>query len=73
MFAQLPGTGARIIYIVLFGAGSIAGMAIASGLAGATVGLVARSAATRRWIGLAVGVVSIVVGVLWSIPLLTGG
>jgi high-affinity nickel-transport protein len=71
VFAQLPGTTARIVYIVLFGAGSIAGMAIASGVAGATLQLLVRSEQTRRRIGIATGIVSVAVGVLWGIPLLT--
>jgi sulfite exporter TauE/SafE len=70
VFARLPDAAARILYIAVFGIGSIAGMAIASGLAGATLRLVARGRATRRWIGLATGLVSIVVGIAWSIPLL---
>ncbi|HET7499382.1 MAG TPA: hypothetical protein VFK02_00200 [Kofleriaceae bacterium] len=70
VFAQLSGAGARIVYIVLFGAGSIAGMAIASGLAGATLQLVVRSDRMRRHIGVATGTLSIAVGVLWGIPLL---
>jgi hypothetical protein len=71
VFAQLPGTAARIAYIALFGAGSIAGMAIASGVAGATLQLIVRSDRTRKAIGIATGAVSIAVGVLWGIPLLT--
>ncbi len=71
VFAQLPGTGARIVYIGLFGAGSIAGMAIASGVAGATLQLVVRSDRVRRRTGIATGVVSIAVGLLWGMPLVS--
>jgi len=71
VFAQLSGSAARITYMVLFGAGSIAGMAIASGVAGATLQILARSNDVRRRIALATGVVSIVVGLSWGIPLLT--
>ncbi|HEU4727391.1 MAG TPA: hypothetical protein VFT22_05870 [Kofleriaceae bacterium] len=71
VFAQLSGAGARIVYIVLFGAGSIAGMAIASGVAGATLQLVVRSDRMRRDIGLATGTLSIAVGVLWGVPLVS--
>jgi len=70
VFTQLPGTAARIVYMTLFGIGSIFGMATASGLAGVALQLVARSGSVRRTIGLATGVVSIVVGLLWGIPLL---
>jgi high-affinity nickel-transport protein len=71
VFAQLPTTTSRIVYMALFGLGSIAGMAIASGVAGAALQLVARSTVMRRRIGIATGVVSICVGLLWGIPLLT--
>jgi high-affinity nickel-transport protein len=69
VFAQLPSTGARILYIALFGVGSTAGMAIASGLAGATLKMFAQSDDTRRWVGIATGIVSIGVGLMWGIPL----
>lgn len=72
VFAQLSGSAARIAYMVLFGAGSIAGMAIASGVAGATLQLLARSGEVRRRIAFATGIVSIVVGISWGVPLLAG-
>jgi hypothetical protein len=68
-FAELPGVGARLIYMVVFGLGSIAGMALASGAAGVTLRVVARSGGTRRGLGLVTGALSIAVGVLWSLPL----
>lgn len=67
VFAELPGNSLRIAYITLFGAGSIAGMAIASGLAGASLGALDNTRVRRR-LALATGAVSIVVGVLWGIP-----
>jgi sulfite exporter TauE/SafE len=70
VFARLPGTAARILYMVLFGLGSIAGMAIASGLAGAALSFLARSANTRKWIAISTGILSIAVGILWSVPLM---
>jgi hypothetical protein len=68
-FAELPGASARLIYMMLFGVGSIAGMALASGAAGVTLRVIARSGAARRSLGLATGALSITVGVLWAIPL----
>lgn len=68
-FAEIPGAGARLLYIGLFGLGSIAGMALASGAAGATLRVVARSGGTRRGLGFATGALSITVGVLWAIPM----
>jgi len=70
VFAELPSTGQRIAYITLFGVGSVAGMAIASGLAGLSLHAVARRDRTRRALALVTGVVSIVVGLLWAIPIL---
>jgi ABC-type nickel/cobalt efflux system permease component RcnA len=69
VFADLPGVGARLVYMTLFGLGSIAGMALASGAAGATLRVVARSGGTRRGLSIATGAVSIAVGVMWAIPL----
>jgi hypothetical protein len=69
VFADLPGAGARLAYIALFGLGSIAGMALASGAAGATLRVGARSGGMRRGLGIATGVLSITVGVLWAIPM----
>jgi hypothetical protein len=71
VFAQLSGSGARVVYIVLFGAGSIAGMAIASGVAGATLQIIARSDEVRRRVEITAGTVSIAIGLLWGIPLLS--
>lgn len=68
-FAELPGAGARLVYMALFGLGSIAGMALASGAAGATLRVVARSGGARRGLCVATGVLSIAVGVMWAIPL----
>jgi high-affinity nickel permease len=69
VFANLHGTAARILYLTLFGIGSIGGMALASGVAGATMHGLARAARTRRAIAIAAGVLSIVVGIWWTIPL----
>jgi high-affinity nickel-transport protein len=70
VFAELPSNGARIIYMVLFGAGSVAGMALASGLAGMSLARVARAPETLRRIGALAGALSIIVGVAWGVPLL---
>jgi hypothetical protein len=66
-FAELPTSGARVLYMVVFGAGSVAGMAIATGIAGIALQRVARGPATRRWLAIATGLVSCVVGVTWAI------
>ena len=64
VFAEMPTMGARLAYIAMFGAGSVAGMAIMSGLAGASLTRVAGGGA--RWLTVAAGVLSIVVGIVWS-------
>lgn len=71
VFAEQPTFAARVAYIALFGFGSVAGMAIASGIAGVSLQAVARTARIRRGLALATGAVSIVVGVLWGIPMVS--
>jgi hypothetical protein len=70
VFAELPTTGLRIAYITLFGVGSVAGMAVASGIAGASLHALARRPGTRRRLSQLTGAVSIVVGCLWAIPMI---
>ncbi len=70
VFAELPTTSLRIAYITLFGVGSIAGMAIASGIAGASLHALARRPSTRRRVSQLAGAVSIIVGCLWAIPMI---
>jgi hypothetical protein len=70
VFAELPGTGARLGYIAVFGIGSVVGMAVASGIAGAALHRIARGDRARRGFGLATGVLSIAVGFVWGVPLL---
>ncbi len=67
VFAQLPGTVERIAYIACFGVGSVVGMAVASAVAGASLGAVSRR--SRRSLTLVAGVFSIVLGVIWGVPL----
>jgi len=69
VFAELPGVAARIAFIVLFGLGSIAGMAAASGLAGLGMRALASREGARRGLALASGLLSIAVGVAWGVPL----
>lgn len=71
VFAELPSDGARIIYMVLFGAGSVAGMALASGLAGMSLARIARAPDTMRRLGAVAGALSIIVGVWWGLPLVS--
>ncbi|HEY4239738.1 MAG TPA: hypothetical protein VGM88_07980 [Kofleriaceae bacterium] len=68
VFAELPTLATRITYIALFGIGSIGGMAIASGIAGASLHRIAASPGRRRAFTLATGLLSIGVGIAWAIP-----
>ncbi len=69
-FAELPSTAARILYMVMFGAGSIAGMAVATGITGAALQRLASGPRARRALSFATGSLSCVVGVGWALPLL---
>jgi high-affinity nickel-transport protein len=71
VFAQLPTTALRLVYIGLFGLGSVAGMALASGLAGASLHAATRRQGVMRGLALATGALSIVVGCLWAVPMLS--
>jgi len=68
VFAKLPTLPARVVYIALFGLGSIAGMAIASGIAGASLHRLAANDGRRRALTVASGVISIGLGIAWAIP-----
>jgi hypothetical protein len=68
-FAQLPSTMSRIGYMLMFGTGSIVGMGIATGLAGAALSRVAQAPRARRSLAIAAGALSCTLGVLWAVPL----
>ena len=70
VFAELASDAARVAYIALFGAGSIAGMALASGLAGASLARLSLRDAHLRRLAIVTGVLSIVVGFAWGLPLI---
>lgn len=68
VFAELPDLPSRIIYIALFGLGSILGMAAASGAVGASLGRAAHTAHRQRAVAVASGALSIGLGIAWAIP-----
>ena len=70
VMATIPSTGARLIYLVLFGVGSTLGMAALSGLMGWPIARVGAQGAVARGVSLAVGGVSIVLGLYWGYPLI---
>lgn len=66
-FAKLPTPASQLVYIALFGLGSVVGMATASALASASLGAVSQR--TQRALLGATGALSIVLGITWSVPL----
>ena len=70
VLASLPTTAARLWYVALFGIGSIAGMAVLSGLAGWLLARLGRRPGAARILSGATGAFSIVLGVAWGWPLL---
>jgi hypothetical protein len=66
VFAGLPTTASRFAYITLFGLGSVAGMAILSGLAGWPLALLGQRPRARRALAIVTGAVSVLVGVAWG-------
>jgi hypothetical protein len=70
VLAELPSMPTRIIYIALFGGGSMLGMALLSGLAGWPLARVGRSRRAAASLALASGAVSIAFGVVWGLQLL---
>lgn len=70
VLAGLPSTGARLLYIGLFGLGSAAGMALLSGLAGWPLARLAREPRAARGVLWATGLLSAGLGVLSGARLL---
>jgi nitrile hydratase accessory protein len=70
VMATIPSMGARLTYLLLFGIGSTIGMAALSGLMGWPIARVGTHGAVARSISMAVGCISIVLGLYWGFPLL---
>lgn len=68
LFARLPDLAARMTYIALFGLGSVAGMAAATGLAGASLGRVVTRNRHRSVLAIVTGIGSIALGFVWALP-----
>jgi hypothetical protein len=69
VIATLPTTAARLIYLALFGIGSIIGMAALSGLLGWPIARWGSHRYAARVVSLAVGAISTGLGLLWGYPL----
>jgi nitrile hydratase accessory protein len=68
--SALPSTTTRLAYLALFGVGTTLGMVALSGLLGWQVARMGSDRAVARTFALAVGCVSIVLGLLWGYPVL---
>ena len=68
--ATLPSTATRVGYLGLFGAGSTLGMIVLSGVLGWQIARMGTEGAVLRAFSLAVGCVSIGLGLIWGAPLL---
>ena len=66
VLAGLPTTASRLLYVVLFGLGSLLGMAALSGLLGVPLARASGSAGVVRKLGLLAGVLSTGMGVFWG-------
>ncbi len=69
VMATIPSMGARLTYLALFGVGSTLGMAALSGLLGWPIARVGTHGAVARSVSLAVGCISIMLGLYWGYPL----
>jgi len=70
VLTTLPSTAARLSYMALFGLGSTVGMAALSGLLGWPLARLGAHHAVARGVSLAVGAMSVVLGLFWGYPLL---
>jgi hypothetical protein len=68
--ASMPSLGSGLVYMLLFGAGSIVGMALLTGLAGWPLRQLAQRNYAQAALSGFAGVVSLVLGVLWGWPLI---
>lgn len=66
VLAELPSSGARLSYIALFGAGSVVGMALLTGLAGLPLMRIARAPRLASGLLLFTGLVSTAIGAWWG-------
>jgi ABC-type nickel/cobalt efflux system permease component RcnA len=66
VLAELPTVGARLVYIALFGAGSVVGMAMLSALCGLPLAKLQRAPKRMAACLLGVGVISVSAGAWWG-------
>jgi hypothetical protein len=68
VLTTLPTTAARLAYMVVFGLGSTAGMAVLSGVLGWPLARLGAHRAIGRTISFAVGCLSTGIGIMWGYP-----
>ena len=68
--ATIPSMGSRFIYLLMFGAASTCGMAALSGLMGWPIARIGTHGVVARGVSVAVGSISIMLGLYWAYPLL---
>lgn len=66
--SEVSALPARLLFVALFGLGSVLAMAALSGLAGWQLARLATRPGLPAWLHVAAGVLSLVVGGLWAIP-----
>jgi hypothetical protein len=71
VLTTLPSTASRLAYMIVFGLGSTAGMAVLSGLLGWPLARLGAHEHVTRGISFVVGCMSMVLGVVWGYPLVT--
>ena len=69
VLASLPTTSARLCYVAFFGAGSMVGMAVLSGLAGWPLARLGRRPGATRILAGATGIFSMALAIVWAWPL----
>jgi hypothetical protein len=69
--AKLPSASAQLLYLMLFGLGSVVGMALLSGLVGWPLARLGRNAQTARLLCVTSGFLAAGLGVAWAWPILS--
>ncbi|MES1208522.1 MAG: hypothetical protein ABUS79_21490 [Pseudomonadota bacterium] len=67
--SRLPSLGGRLLYVALFGLGSVLGMAALSGVAGWPLSRLSRSPGLARLLTMSTGLFATGLGVVWGLPL----
>jgi ABC-type nickel/cobalt efflux system permease component RcnA len=68
--ASMPSASAALAYIGLFAIGSVAGMALLTGLAGVPIERLVRRPGAHAFVMAVVGFASLLIGVAWGAPIL---